>query len=147
MKKKKDYSWLLYKTNRFLGYWFGLDTSPGEEFNGNSVLIKITTHKYVCIIDGIFSFETDDVIYDYASPMGNSLMPYPVAYGNKNIYFILEKKYLPRSDIDTPIMASTAEDLMAEYYEKKKLGKPMKKIHMIAKRRWWAAEINEPYVP
>ena len=50
----------------------------GAEFDGNTILLQITEYKYVFIGWKIFSFETDSEIVEYASPVGNNDVPYPL---------------------------------------------------------------------
>lgn len=67
----------------------------GKGFTGNSILLRLTPHKYVFIGGSIYTFETDDPITTYYSPVGNSDVPYPVAYGRNTAYFMLDHKGLP----------------------------------------------------
>ena len=68
----------------------------GKKFDGNSILLKISKNKYVFIGSEVYEFNTDyDTIIKYYSPVGNNDVPYPFAYGNKNIYFMLHKKFVP----------------------------------------------------
>lgn len=64
----------------------------GPRFDGNSILLHIENNDYVFIGDCIYRFKTpkDDVIEKYYSTVGNSWVPYPIAIGKKNIYFMLD---------------------------------------------------------
>jgi hypothetical protein len=67
-----------------------------KEFVGNSILLQIGKDSYVFIGRIIYEFSTnDDQIIEYYSPVGNIDVPYPVAIGEKNIYFMLDLKYVP----------------------------------------------------
>ena len=64
-----------------------------EVFNGNTVLLKIgeekNKHRYVYIGDDqVCRFLTNDKSYKYISNMGNNLVPYSVAIGWENIYYL-----------------------------------------------------------
>ena len=64
-----------------------------EVFNGNTNLLEIrkenSKHKYVYIGgDMACSFLTNDRIYKYISNMGNNLIPYSIAIGWENIYYL-----------------------------------------------------------
>tara|TARA_Y100000591_G_C21827763_1_gene697695 strand:+ start:984 stop:1874 length:891 start_codon:yes stop_codon:yes gene_type:complete len=63
---------------------------------GNTILLKITKNKYVFIGSTIYEFEPEDEIKEYYSMIGNSDVPYPVAIGEKNVYFLIESTYLSK---------------------------------------------------
>lgn len=65
------------------------------ERTGNSVLLKLKT-GYAFIGDVVYSFKTKDEIKKFYSPVENSDVPYPVAVGTENVYFMLDKKYVPK---------------------------------------------------
>ena len=67
-----------------------------KEFRGNSVLLQVKD-KYVYIGSEIYEFKPSDEIIEYYSPVGNNDVPYPVAIGKENVYFMLEsdKTYVP----------------------------------------------------
>ena len=82
-----------------------------EVFDGNSILLEIgkenIKHKYIYIGgDMICSFLTDDRIYKYISNMGNNLIPYSIAIGWENIYYLtpcfkfIEREKFDIDDID-----------------------------------------------
>jgi hypothetical protein len=74
---------------------------PGYTFKkGNTILLMLKPGKYMFIGGSIFEFETTDVIEKYYSPIGNSNVPYPYAVGQKNTYFLLEKKYVENDKIN-----------------------------------------------
>lgn len=107
---------LIIKITKYLGYWTGFDSSP-YEFHGNSILIQLTENKYQYVGSDIYEFKIEDIITDYISPVGNSDVPYPVAYGSENIYFMLDKKYIYTEELLTPITVANGEDLYGEFYE------------------------------
>ena len=62
-------------------------------FNGNTILLKISEwnnkNRYVYISgDKIYSFITNDHILENISNMGDNMIPYSIAIGEDNIYFL-----------------------------------------------------------
>ena len=73
----------------------------GKKFDGNSILIQLEKNRYVSIGAIIYEFIiNDDQINEYISPVGNNDVPYPVAISDKNVYFILDMKYVPIDKFD-----------------------------------------------
>lgn len=64
----------------------------GSDFNGNTILVKISKNKYVYISDTVEEITTKDEIVEFVSPVGNNDVPYPIALGKDNIYYLLENK-------------------------------------------------------
>ena len=64
-----------------------------EVFDGSTILLRVNEennkHRYVYIGgDMICSFLTNYKIFKYISNMGNNLIPYSIAIGWENIYFL-----------------------------------------------------------
>ena len=60
-----------------------------SNFNGNTILLEVEDKKYVSFSGlEIFEFRTDDKILDNISLMGNNMIPYTFAIGEKYTYFI-----------------------------------------------------------
>lgn len=74
----------------------GTDLDGG--FIGNSVLLQLSDHQYVFIGESIFEFVSRDVIHTYKSPVGNSDVPYPYAYGDKYVYLMIEDRAIPLNE-------------------------------------------------
>ena len=134
------------------------DHTPAQakEFIGNSILLELSAKKYMYIGTEIYTFETEDVIESYYSLVGNNDVPYPIALGTENIYFMLDHTYVKREMITFPTMKAVDwEGAYAMYYgfrdpvsgnitesmkdEKKKVNleqhaKKVKGFHMIQKR-------------
>jgi len=74
------------------------DHSPGQakEFIGNSILLELSAKKYMYIGSEIYEFHTEDTIESYYSLVGNNDVPYPIALGTDNIYFMLDHTYVKR---------------------------------------------------
>ncbi len=142
-----EYTKLIDTVVDYQGYWWGFDpTNP--KFHGNSILIDITDHEYMYVGESIYRFKTIDVIKDYVSPVGNNKVPYPVAYGDDNVYFMLDRVYIPRNKLKTLVKVDNAEDLYAEFYGQKPQGfskkdiKKMKNIEIIRKRTIYVQKKN-----
>jgi hypothetical protein len=77
------------------------DLKKGEG-KGNTILLQTTKNKYIYIGDGIRSFTTIncDIIRKYYSPVGNNVVPYPYAVGDKYVYLMLNNVYQPIEDFD-----------------------------------------------
>ncbi len=75
--------------------------------------MKLTNGRYIYIGSEIYEFDTDDEIVAYHSKIGNSDVPYPVALGKTNAYFLLDAKYVPRSEFREDI---DWEDAYKDYY-------------------------------
>lgn len=90
---------------------------------GNSILLNLSGNKYAFISISIFEFETkDDLIEEFYSMIGRNDVPYPVAIGEKNVYFLLiEKgnyKYISREHFkDFPKKYSWGLDSYSRFWE------------------------------
>ncbi len=115
LPEAKDYTVLVNRFEVFKGYWTGYDTSE-YAMHGTSILIKEGGRSYVFIGQEIYRFHTDDKITDFVSPMGNNNVPYPVAIGEDNVYFLLDREFIAKSELRTPANIANAEDLYGEYY-------------------------------
>ena len=111
-----DYDVKVFSIKKFLGYWWGFDSSPNK-FDGNSILIEVTPHKYIHIGERIYRFSTKDIILDFISPVGNSDVPYPIAYGEYYVYFFLSKKMVHIDDLETDPILVNSEDIYGEFFE------------------------------
>ena len=54
---------------------------------------------------------------DYVSPIGNNDVPYPVAFGEENVYFMLDEVYIPINELKKEISIRNAEQLYADFYD------------------------------
>ncbi len=71
--------------------------SYGEEFDGNTILLRLNTYDYVFVGGKIYEFSTpNDEIIEYLSQVGNNEVPYPVAFSDKNVYLMLDNGYVPK---------------------------------------------------
>lgn len=69
--------------------------------DGNSILIKLSVHRYIYIGYIIYSFSIPDEIISYKSPIGNNDVPYPYAIGTRYTYLMIEDIFLPNQMIGT----------------------------------------------
>jgi len=59
--------------------------------NGNTILAHISGHKYLLIGSSIYEFETKkENILEFHSQVGNSDVPYPLAVGENNVYYLID---------------------------------------------------------
>lgn len=115
--KIKEYDILLLTFSKFIGYWYGYDILYHD--HGNSILIQLTTTQYIYVGSEIKSFETSEEILDYISPLGNSDVPYPVAYSDNYVYFMLESQYVKKDKLETDAIVTNADAIYGEFYKKK----------------------------
>jgi len=132
----------------------GSDHTPAEarQFIGNTILLELSEKKYMCIGKEIYEFQTEDKIESYYSLIGNNDVPYPIALGTENVYFMLDHTYVKREKILYPKMKAVDwEDAYTMYYgfrdyvtgkivegnikvNLEKYAKKMKGFHIIHKR-------------
>lgn len=131
---------LLLTIKKFIGYWPGVDTSVYTSYNGNSVLVQETKTQYVSIGSVIQRFETSEEILDYVSPIGNSDVPYPIAYSENYVYFMLDSQYIDKTYIDLEAIPKNAEEMTQQFYFNKsipeKVKHKFKKNKILVKRKY-----------
>lgn len=66
----------------------------GDEYNGNTILIKISDNRYVYIGHSIYSFKSRATIERYASPIGDEDIPYPYARDSNGTFYLLKNKIM-----------------------------------------------------
>lgn len=101
----------------------------GEDKNSSVLLRKDNIYTFVG--DKVYEFTTDDKIIDFDSPIGNSAVPYPVAIGEKNLYFMLDQVYVDKDEI------GDTKDYYETFYDNKEtlsINK-MKNFKMLIKRQ------------
>ncbi len=57
--------------------------------------MKITQNKYVFIGEKIYEFTSQEEIITFLSPIGGSDVPFPFAISEKNVFFFIEKCFVP----------------------------------------------------
>ena len=147
-----DYS-ILVKSYRKLKKIFipkGID-DRGKSWSGgkgNTILAQISGNKYLFIGPWIYEFETKgEKIVEYHSQVGNSGVPYPLAVGENNVYFLISKGedgYLSKEYFEEfPKKYSWAIDGYSRLWGNGEFGKSLSKqtkkiskIKVIKKRMW-----------
>ncbi len=137
----------------------GADHGPDDAdfFKGNSILLHVSSNKYVHVGSSIYEFQMDDKVDKYFSMVGRNDVPYPVLLGTENVYFMLEGDhcYLPRDMLPAGLTKAQWEDCYTYFYgwvnpvdgqhrtdqERKKenleqYAKKMKGYHLIQKREF-----------
>ena len=74
-----------------------VNTTSKKNYLGNSILFEIREQEYIFVGKTIYYFNTKpnkDKIVKFISNMGPNGVPYPFAYGEKNVYFMLDHKFL-----------------------------------------------------
>ena len=99
----------------FEGLWAGRDFED-EDFCGNSILIKLEDHEYIFVGWKVQGFSTKDIMIDYESPVGNSDVSYPVAFGDTFIYFMNEMKVAAIKDFKRVYHVGEASAMCSEFY-------------------------------
>ena len=115
---------------------------------GNTILAHISGNRYLFIGPWIFEFETKgENIVEYHSQVGNSGVPYPLAVGENNVYFLISKGedgYLSKEYFEEfPKKYSWAIDGYSRLWGNGEFGKSLSKqtkkiskIKVIKKRLW-----------
>jgi hypothetical protein len=146
--KKWTYTKLIYSNNNVKNVFIGkspitkmtkFSRGHGRGFTGNSILVHEKGNKYVYI--GKHNVErvtiNNDKIKEYISPVGNSDVPYTVAIGEKNVYFMLDMKYVPISKFDT-FTRAVKNDAYSYFYghhiDENNNDKKLKPLECYAKR-------------
>ena len=73
-----------------------------HDYDGNTLLLEFEDNEYV-YISGLefFKFKTDDKIIDYISLIGNNMIPYTFAVGEKYTYFLYYRyKFIENDKIE-----------------------------------------------
>jgi hypothetical protein len=61
----------------------------GNEFDGNTILVKMNNTTYIYIGCKMFSFTVNNPIVSYHSPVGNNDVPYPYAIDSEKKYYLM----------------------------------------------------------
>jgi hypothetical protein len=89
-----EYSKVVLKPRKYVRVWIGKD-KDWKKFEGNSILFELKPKKYMYVGSEIYTFETDEKIETYASPIYGSDVHYPFALSKSKAYCFLEKTWLP----------------------------------------------------
>ena len=86
-----------------------------------SWFIILFSENFIYIGERIYSFFTKDNIKHYYSFVGNSGVSYPIAIGENNIYFMLDKQYVDKNDFMS-IININLDSKLNKYILKNELG-------------------------
>jgi hypothetical protein len=80
--------------------------------------VQLSSRKYVYIGSSIYEFTVPpgEKIIKYYSRVGNNDVPYPVAIGEKYVYFMLDGDYVPRSYFPNTLTKEQWDNLYSVYY-------------------------------
>ena len=110
-----EYDFKKFKSFRFQKVLVGTDPSFGRSVDGYSLLFKTGKHTYVYagMESYAFTVANGDSIVQLFNKIGNSHVAYPVAVGEKYVYFMLEGTY-----VDKQLFPPNADflDAYGEYY-------------------------------
>ena len=117
----------------------GADDSSG--FDGNDFLLECENNEYVYISGlEIFKFKTDDKIIDYISLIGNNMIPFTFAVGEKDTYFLSSLyKFIENDKIEEETFLNATNNSLDPYdYLVEKCGKDaFKKLEHIQIHTCW----------
>lgn len=92
----KYYTECLFHFKSPIKVWLGKHTDMS--FEGNTVLIQVTSKTYIYIGSEINIFVSNECITNYYSYVGNNSVPYPVALSENYIFFMLDKTIVLKSE-------------------------------------------------
>ena len=115
--ENRDKIWSGSVLKIFIGKNYINGISGAGDSIGNSILLEVEEKKYMMVGESVYTFETDDKIIKFTSNVGNNDVPYPIAYGERNIYYLVDKYiFIPYESIsDDNIRKRISE--MDESYE------------------------------
>jgi hypothetical protein len=91
-------------------------------FPGNSILLRVGAKRYVYVGHVVVSFEAEDEIEAFYSPVVGSDVPYPYAVGAKFVYFMLDHKKVPVDEVKLD------EDAYNQFYGHKPYARALKDV-------------------
>ena len=117
------------------------EVADKEEFDGNTLLLECENNEYVYISGlEIFKFKTDEKIIDYISLMGNNMIPYTLAVGEKYTYFLSSHyKFIENDRIEQGTLLNATNNSLNPYdYHVEKCGKnAFKKLEHTQIHTFW----------
>ena len=77
------------------------EVSINQQANEEQPQKSVSTSTYIIIGNrGVYSFQTEDKIFKFTSNVGNNQVPYAVAYGERNIYYLSDRyQFIPYDSI------------------------------------------------
>lgn len=92
-----------------------------EADRGNTVLLHVRRNTYIFVGKAIYQFTMEDDVVAYYSYVGSNQVPYPVLLGTKNVYFMLDHTYVPRSLFPETMNEKEWADAYEYYYGMKSI--------------------------
>jgi len=92
------------------------EPKDAKYFIGNTILLQLSSKKYMFIGAKIYEFEMDDEVEHYFSMIGRNDVPYPVILGKKNVYFMLDKTFVSRDHFPIVKTKTQWEEAYLYYY-------------------------------
>ena len=96
-----------------------------QDYDGNTLLLEFEDNEYVYISGlEIFKFKSDDKIIDYISLIGNNMIPYTFAVGEKYTYFLYYRyKFIENDKIEESTLLNATNTSLDPYdYHLEKCG-------------------------
>jgi len=94
----------------------------GDQFDGNTILLKIVNNDYIYIGNKIIKFKSIDEIVSYFSYVGNNDVPYPYAIDKIGNYYLINENLIQKADlIDINELLLNDNNPYWYYYEKSKI--------------------------
>ena len=100
-----------------------------EDLYGNTFLLELEK-QYVYVGPEIYEFPKKDKISRYYSKIGKNDVPYPIAVGEKNIYFLFDRKYVLKR-----FVKHIDEDMYQDYYKMENVNL-IKNLKMVEERNF-----------
>ena len=104
----------------------------GKKIDGNTILIEVSKGRYCFVGHIVYEFSTKEDIVKYESPVGNNDVPYPIAYGEKYLYFLeSEGRYIEKNKFSSENIDILWDEYFGEFSKSKgwvELKKESKKI-------------------
>lgn len=88
----------------------------GNEFDGNTILVKMNDTTYIYIGCKIMSFNTQNQIISYHSPVGNNDVPYPYAIDSANNYYLMIEDVILKKTKELENVVINSNDPYEYYY-------------------------------
>jgi hypothetical protein len=131
--RKYGYTKFVAKYNPIKIFIGKSESDPRFQLAGNTILLKIKKNRYVYIGENIFEFDSESEITEYHSIVDRNV-PYPVAVCEKNLYFMLDKKFIQLEKLPFLNKKKKIEAYGLFYYNDKysNLKKKMKSIKKIS---------------
>ena len=138
-KCKFDDPFLTFQPNHvFIG-----KSQDRDDFNGNTLLLECDNNEYI-YIGGFeivkFQIEQEDKIIAYISLMGNNMIPFVIAVGEKYTYFLYNRyRFIESDKIEEGTLFNTTDYSLDpfDYHVQKCGGDSFKKIESSLIHSYW----------